>query len=113
MGSDGRIISQGSPSETLLQDKALAEEVKHEQEAIELEDGLEDEDEDEDKKAAAKGAKVLSRSLLEHWLLSSLQLVLAEDIEHGHVSWKAASLLIGSLSPWPIAFWSAYLIGRW
>jgi hypothetical protein len=60
MGSDGRIISQGSPSETLLQNKALAKEVKHEQEAIELEDGLEDDEEDEDKKATAKGAKVLS-----------------------------------------------------
>jgi hypothetical protein len=43
----------------------------------------------------------------------SLQLVLAEDIEHGHVSWKAVNLLLSTLSPWPIAFWAAYLIGRW
>jgi hypothetical protein len=46
-------------------------------------------------------------------MLMYLQLVLAEDIEHGHVSWKAVSLFLSTLSPWPAAFWAAYLIGRW
>jgi hypothetical protein len=58
MGADGRIVSQGSPSETLLQDKALAEEIRHEQEALELDDDLDGEAEDDAKKASAKGAKV-------------------------------------------------------
>jgi ABC-type multidrug transport system ATPase subunit len=96
LGTDGRILASGSPSETVLKDRALAEQVAHEQAALELEEELEEED-DDDKKKAAKGAK----------------LVVAEEIQHGHVSWKSMMLFLGSLSGWPIAFWTAYLGGRW
>jgi hypothetical protein len=65
------------------------------EEAIELEEELDD-DEDADKKAAAKGSK----------------LVVAEEVQQGHVSWKAMSLYLTTLSPWPIVFWVAYLVGR-
>jgi hypothetical protein len=58
MGGDGRIVSQGSPSETLLQDKTLAEEIKHEHEAFELDDDLEGDGEDDFQNASRKGAKV-------------------------------------------------------
>jgi hypothetical protein len=54
LGTDGRIISQGAP-EALLADAGLTEEMRHEQEALELEDELE---EDEGKKASAQGSKV-------------------------------------------------------
>jgi hypothetical protein len=60
MGADGRVVSQGSPSETLLQDQALAQEIRHEQEALELDDDLDEEAEDDAKKASAKGAKVIT-----------------------------------------------------
>jgi ABC-type transport system involved in cytochrome bd biosynthesis fused ATPase/permease subunit len=56
LGTDGRIISQGAPTDTLITDKALAEEIAHEQEALELEDDLEEQS--EQSKAAAKGSKV-------------------------------------------------------
>jgi hypothetical protein len=114
MGADGRITSQGTPSETLLQDQALVEEIKHEEETLELEDDLKIDDEDATaRKASAKGAKVPCRSHSDSPLTPSLQLVLAEETERGHISWKAALLLLGELSPWPLAFWIAYIFGRW
>jgi ABC-type methionine transport system ATPase subunit len=57
LGSEGRIISQGSPADALVVDETAAAEVAHEQEAIELEEDLEEED--EGAKSVAKGSKVL------------------------------------------------------
>jgi ABC-type methionine transport system ATPase subunit len=56
MGTDGRIVSQGVPTEALVVDRDLAEEISHEQEAIELEEELEEAD---DNKAVSKGSKVI------------------------------------------------------
>jgi ABC-type multidrug transport system fused ATPase/permease subunit len=56
MGTDGRIISQGSPATVVIEDQALAEQIAHEAEAIELEEELEDQT--EEAKAAATGSKV-------------------------------------------------------
>jgi ABC-type multidrug transport system ATPase subunit len=97
LGSDGRIIATGSPSETVLKDRALAEQVAHEQEALELDADIDEEDEEDDKKAAAKGSK----------------LVVAEEVQQGHISWKAMKLFVGSLSGWPVVFWTVFLAIRW
>jgi ABC-type methionine transport system ATPase subunit len=56
LGTDGRIISQGAPTTVVVEDKALAEQIAHEQEAIKLEEELEEQT--EEAKAAAKGSKV-------------------------------------------------------
>jgi ABC-type multidrug transport system fused ATPase/permease subunit len=56
LGTDGRIIGQGAPTTVVVEDKALAEQIAHEQEAIELEEELEEQT--EEAKAAAKGSKV-------------------------------------------------------
>jgi ABC-type multidrug transport system ATPase subunit len=96
MGADGRIVSSGPPSETILKDRALAEQVAHEQEAVDL-DAEFDEEADDDTKAAAKGAK----------------LVVAEEIQQGHVTWKSVKLYLNALSGWPILFWTTYLGCRW
>ena len=71
LGADGCILSQGSVSDAIAKDDSLAKEMKHEQEAIEL-----DEDEGEDEIAAEdkKG-----------------KLVVSEEIEIGHVSWPACT----------------------
>jgi hypothetical protein len=90
LGADGRIISQGAPD--ILAD-TLTPEIRHEQEAIELEDDLDEES--EAKKASAKGSK----------------LIVAEEIQEGHVSLKAAKLLLVNLSSWPVLFWVGYLSG--
>lgn len=70
LNTDGHIVSQGSVKDTLAQDAAWAEEVKHEQEAIELEEA-------EESHAAkpADGGKG--------------QLVVAEEIAVGRISWSA------------------------
>jgi ABC-type multidrug transport system fused ATPase/permease subunit len=60
MGTDGRIISHGKPIEVLVIDQGPAEELAHEQEAIELEEELE---ETVDKKVASRGSKVTSIAL--------------------------------------------------
>jgi hypothetical protein len=33
-------------------------------------------------------------------------------MQQGHVSWKAMSLYLATLSPYPVVFWVAYLVGR-
>jgi hypothetical protein len=90
-GTDGRIISQGAPE--ILADAHLTEEMRHEQEAIELEEDFDEES--EANKASANGSK----------------LIVAEEIQEGHVSFKAAKLLLVNLSSWPLLFWIGYLAG--
>ena len=75
---DGHITSQGSIKDALKVDRELAEEFKHDEEAIELDDNEELEIGDridsvsEPAKAGADG-----------------KLIVAEEIAVGHVSWKA------------------------
>ena len=69
LGTDGRIATQGNINDALKKNKALAKEVKHEEEAAELDETEERvEGTAEDKKG---------------------KLVLAEEIEEGHVSREA------------------------
>lgn len=74
LNTDGHIISQGSISEALAKDSKLAEEIKHEEEAVEL-------DENEDTAAEAKPTDEKKGKL-----------VVAEEIAVGHVSWSACEL---------------------
>ena len=71
LDTDGNIVSQGSVSDAIAKDATLQEEMKREEEAVEL-DEIEDATTD-DKPADEKKGK----------------LVVAEEIAHGHVSWKA------------------------
>lgn len=73
---DGRIVSQGSVHEILAQDKALAEVVKHEEEALESDDNEEVTAADsQNSTAATKDGK----------------LVVTEEVAVGRVSWKACT----------------------
>ena len=73
MGSDGRIISQGTLSNALAHDAKLLKELKQEQDEIEKASDEVDHDKpnDEDSKQAAG------------------KLVVEEETELGHVQWKA------------------------
>jgi hypothetical protein len=95
LGSDGRIATAGSPSETVLKDRELVEQIAHEQEALELDTDLEEGIDEQ--KAVAEGAK----------------LVVAEEVQQGHVSWKAITLFTSALSGRPIMFWTLLLAVRW
>ena len=65
MGSDGRIVSQGTVADALAHDKTLAKGLKHEEEAVELDESEEDAETTLDKTG---------------------KLVVAEEVELGHVS---------------------------
>ncbi|KAJ3558885.1 hypothetical protein NM688_g664 [Phlebia brevispora] len=91
LGTDGRIASQGTTSEVLAGVPELAEEMRHEEEVIEL-----DEHEEETGKAAEVKGK----------------LVVAEEIEVGHVSRSSYRLYVNALGgKWSLTFWFQYLTG--
>jgi hypothetical protein len=73
MGSDGRILSQGSISEVNL-DKKLAKEMKVDEELMKKADDTVDESTDEVNKPVDG------------------KLIIAEEVEEGHVSWSARKL---------------------
>ena len=73
MGSDGRILSQGSISEVNL-DKKLAKEMKADEELLKKADDTVDESTNEVNKPADG------------------KLIMAEEVEEGHVSWSARKL---------------------
>lgn len=77
--ADGHIISQGSVSDALKKDDQLAEEFKHEEEALELEENEETEATGSADPSAPPKAK-------------EGKLVVAEEIAVGHVSWRACEL---------------------
>ncbi|KAH7102271.1 ATP-binding cassette transporter [Auriculariales sp. MPI-PUGE-AT-0066] len=94
---DGRILSRGSISEALLKDKKLLAEVekakeenKAEEEVIDEPKPDETEDKPRDKKADGK-------------------LIVAEEIEEGHVSWPALNLYFQALGG--AIFWVVFLSG--
>ena len=77
MGSDGRILSQGSLLSALERDSKLMQEMKEEQEEIRMAEGeidAEDEDKFEDEATKQVAGK----------------LVVAEEMEDGHVGWSAS-----------------------
>ena len=73
VGSDGRILSQGSLENALEHDSKLLKDVEHEVEELQKADQEVDGEKDEDVNAPSSAGK----------------LVVAEEIEEGHVGWRA------------------------
>ncbi|TFK46964.1 multidrug resistance-associated ABC transporter [Heliocybe sulcata] len=98
VGTDGRILSQGSVSDALAKDHQLSKEVAQEEKAMEkAEDEIDGQEEAGDKPAeeAKKDAG---------------KLIVAEEIAEGHVSWSAVKLyLLGMSGNWPALFWSSVI----
>ncbi|KAH9886263.1 P-loop containing nucleoside triphosphate hydrolase protein [Cubamyces lactineus] len=96
MGSDGRILSQGSLLSALERDSKLLQELKEEQEEIRKAEGeIDADDEDKFEDDAAKQA--------------TGKLVVAEEMEDGHVGWSALKLFLGNMSKRPYVFWLVYV----
>ncbi|KAG2123601.1 hypothetical protein DEU56DRAFT_829341 [Suillus clintonianus] len=94
LGSNGRIVSHGSISETIAKDDKFAAEVAKEQEVLAKEAQVMDTLE-EPKGDAAK---------------SDGKLVMSEEIAEGHVSWPAFKLYLTGLGGnYPMTFWVAFL----
>ncbi len=87
MGSDGRILSQGSLSSALSRDSKLLKEIQEEQKELDKAEQEIDKVDDTEKVDVAKQI--------------SGKLVVAEEVEEGHVGWKA--------SEWPHHFCAALL----
>ncbi|KAI0793376.1 hypothetical protein C8Q75DRAFT_558190 [Abortiporus biennis] len=92
IGLDGRILSQGSLSSALSKDAKLSDEVKKEAKAIEMADHQIDENTQDEPKKMADG-----------------KLVVAEELEVGHVSWDAMKLLLGNMAS-PSGLFVFYLV---
>jgi hypothetical protein len=82
LSNDGHVVSQGSVREAIARDPVLAEEVKHEEEAIEL-DEIEELQVKTDKPTDSK----------------KCQLVVAEEIAVGRISLSACGYLLPFLKP--------------
>lgn len=86
---DGHIVSQGSVREVLADDETLVEELKHDEEAVEL-------DQNEDAESGAPDESDAAPTKPKEG-----KLVVAEEVAVGHVSWKACAssifILLGSL----------------
>ncbi|KAI0824512.1 P-loop containing nucleoside triphosphate hydrolase protein [Trametes gibbosa] len=95
MGSDGRILSQGSLSSALARDSKLLQEVKEEREEIEKAEHEVDAVEPGQAKAKQGDGK----------------LIVAEEMEDGHVGWSALNLYLGNMSKRPLVFWFIYING--
>ncbi|KAM5539757.1 hypothetical protein V8D89_006570 [Ganoderma adspersum] len=95
VGSDGRILSQGSLENALAHDSKLLEEVEHEAEELQKADQEIDGEKTEDVNAPSSAGK----------------LVVAEEIAVGHVGWRAMLLYLGNMSTRPILFWLIYSTG--
>ncbi|KAH9848044.1 P-loop containing nucleoside triphosphate hydrolase protein [Lenzites betulinus] len=96
MGSDGRILSQGSLSSALARDSKLLKEVEEEREEIEKANTEVD---------AEKPVEVAEVKQTDG------KLVVAEEMEDGHVGWSALKLYIGNVAKRPILFWFIYISG--
>lgn len=82
---DGHIVSQGTVSDALKKDEKLAEEFKHDEEAMELEENEELE--------AGEHADVVATPAKS----GEGKLVVAEEIAVGHVSWQACKFFLFSV----------------
>ncbi|KAI0717852.1 P-loop containing nucleoside triphosphate hydrolase protein [Cerioporus squamosus] len=97
MGPDGRILSQGSLSSALSRDSKLLKEIEEEQKELEKAEQEIDKVDEVEKRSEAKQ--------------SSGKLVVAEEVEEGHVGWKAIALYLGNVSKRPLVFWTIYASG--
>ena len=73
VGSDGRILSQGTLENALAHDSSLLKDVEHEAEELQKADQEIDGEKEEDVNVQSSAGK----------------LVVAEEIEEGHVGWRA------------------------
>ena len=80
VGSDGRILSQGTLENALAHDSSLLKDVEHEAEELQKADQEIDGEKEEDVNAQSSAGK----------------LVVAEEIEHGHVGWRACKQILRS-----------------
>ena len=93
MGSDGRVLSQGSVADGLKLDKKLAKELKTEEEMLKKAD--------DEVEAHEDGSK-----------LADGKLILAEEQEEGHVGWSALKMFFNGMGGGrPLLFFSAFLVG--
>ncbi|KAJ8473273.1 hypothetical protein ONZ51_g7973 [Trametes cubensis] len=96
VGSEGRILSQGTLLSALERDSKLMQELQEEQEEIRKTEGeIDADDEDEFENDVAKQA--------------TGKLVVAEEMEEGHIGWSALKLFIGNMSKMPYVFWVIYV----
>lgn len=94
LGIDGRVVSQGHISEALSQNRSLAVEATEDINAM---NKANEEIDGAPKEEAAKGDG---------------KLVLAEEIQEGHVSWHSLKLFfIGLGGNHPLLFWTVFLAG--
>ncbi|KZT29509.1 P-loop containing nucleoside triphosphate hydrolase protein [Neolentinus lepideus HHB14362 ss-1] len=98
IGTDGRILSQGTVSDALAKNHKLSKEVAQEEKAMEkVESEIDSAEEDAGK--PDDGTKK-----------DAGKLVVAEEVAVGHVSWSAVKLyLLGMSGNWPLLFWSSVM----
>ncbi|KAJ7169514.1 hypothetical protein C8R46DRAFT_1217207 [Mycena filopes] len=95
MGVDGHIHSHGSITEALATDEVLAEELSKDQEVLDKKEDEVDAAPAEETKAAPDG-----------------KLIVAEEVEEGHVSWDALKLYFkGMGGNHTVLFFSVFLLG--
>ncbi|KAI0672538.1 P-loop containing nucleoside triphosphate hydrolase protein, partial [Trametes maxima] len=96
VGSDGRILSQGTLASALERDSELIKELNEELEEIEKAELEVGEEKPEVAVTQPPGGK----------------LVVEEETEVGHVGWTALKLYIGNMSKTPLIFWFLYVSGH-
>jgi hypothetical protein len=95
LGIDGRVLSQGSVSDALIQDTNLVKEVMDDKQAMDK--ATNEIDTMNSKNGTAK---------------SDGKLTVAEEIQEGHVSWQALKLFFAGLGgEHPILFWIMFIGG--
>ncbi|KAM5539772.1 hypothetical protein V8D89_006585 [Ganoderma adspersum] len=97
VGSDGRILSQGTLENALAHDSQLLKDIEHETEKLR----------EADQDAEIDGEKVEDVNAKS----SAGKLVVAEEIEEGHIGWAALLLYLGNMSTRPLLFWLIYAAG--
>ncbi|PIL29335.1 ATP-binding cassette transporter [Ganoderma sinense ZZ0214-1] len=95
VGCDGRILSQGTLENALAHDSKLLKDVEHEVKELQKDDQEIDGEKEDVVNAPSSAGK----------------LVVAEEVEVGHVGWKAMLLYFGNMSTRPILFWFIYSSG--
>ncbi|TFK78167.1 P-loop containing nucleoside triphosphate hydrolase protein, partial [Polyporus arcularius HHB13444] len=97
IGSDGRILSQGSLSAALSKDSKLLKEVEEEQQVLEKAEQEIDPSAETEKATEAQQ--------------STGKLTVAEEVQEGHVGWDAVKLFLANVSQRPSVFWIVYIFG--
>ncbi|KAI0080061.1 P-loop containing nucleoside triphosphate hydrolase protein [Panus rudis PR-1116 ss-1] len=95
LGSDGRVLSQGTLSKALAKNKKLAVELKEETEEIQKHEDEIDQPDEPDVPAKSDG-----------------KLIVDEEIALGHVGWKALKLFFSAMGGrHSYMFWATFLTG--